>query len=470
MSYDAIIIGAGLSGLAAGIRLAMYDRKVCILERHTTIGGLNSFYRLDGRQYDVGLHAVTNFRPKGTKKGPLARLLRQLRIGWDEFQLVEQLGSRIAFPGVDLRFTNDLAVLESDIASRFPHQVDGFRRMVAEMKDFDDIELASDGPTAREIIATYINDPLLVEMILCPLLYYGSARENDIDGCQFAILFRSIYCEGLARPADGVKLILKILTRKYKDHGGELRLRAGVRRLHVRDERIEGVELDDGTILESRMVLSSAGRVETARMCGEELPRHTNSAGQLTFVESMSVLDRQPKSFGFDETIIFYNDSEKFHWQRPDGLTDLRSGGISAANNFAFDEPLAEGLVRVTVLANYDRWKTLPREQYEAEKQAAYQQMVEIATRHVPDFRPFVTATDVYSPTTIERFTSHVNGAVYGSPRKSYDGRTHLQNLFLCGTDQGFVGIIGAMVSGLTMANTHCLTEMMRSEAQALPR
>jgi len=35
--YDTIIIGAGMSGLAAGIRLAHYDQKVCILERHYTI-------------------------------------------------------------------------------------------------------------------------------------------------------------------------------------------------------------------------------------------------------------------------------------------------------------------------------------------------------------------------------------------------------------------------------------------------
>ena len=79
MLYDTIIIGAGLSGLAAGIRLAYYEQRVCILERHYTIGGLNSFYRLRGRHYDVGLHAVTNFASKGTKKGPLVRLLRQLR-------------------------------------------------------------------------------------------------------------------------------------------------------------------------------------------------------------------------------------------------------------------------------------------------------------------------------------------------------------------------------------------------------
>ena len=47
--YDTIIIGAGMSGLAAGIRLAHFDQRVCILERHSAIGGLNSFYRPRGR-------------------------------------------------------------------------------------------------------------------------------------------------------------------------------------------------------------------------------------------------------------------------------------------------------------------------------------------------------------------------------------------------------------------------------------
>ena len=47
--YDTVIIGAGMSGLSAGVRLAYYEKNVCILERHTTIGGLNSFYRLRKR-------------------------------------------------------------------------------------------------------------------------------------------------------------------------------------------------------------------------------------------------------------------------------------------------------------------------------------------------------------------------------------------------------------------------------------
>ena len=113
--YDTVIIGAGMSGLAAGIRLAQYDQKVCILEKHQVVGGLNSFYRQHGRNYDVGLHAMTNYTPKGTKTGPLSRLLRHLRMSWDEFSLVQQKSSLISFPGISLEFSNKFQLLENEI-------------------------------------------------------------------------------------------------------------------------------------------------------------------------------------------------------------------------------------------------------------------------------------------------------------------------------------------------------------------
>src|SRR5580693_6222414 len=102
--YDTIIIGAGMSGLAAGIRLAHFEQRVCILEQHYAVGGLNSYYGRSGRVFDVGLHAITNYAPKGVR-GPLARMLRQLRFAWEELSLVQQLGSEICFPGVKLKFT-----------------------------------------------------------------------------------------------------------------------------------------------------------------------------------------------------------------------------------------------------------------------------------------------------------------------------------------------------------------------------
>jgi phytoene dehydrogenase-like protein len=457
--YDTIIIGAGMSGLAAGIRLAYYDRRVCILERHTTIGGLNSFYRLAGRNYDVGLHAVTNFTPKGAKKGPLAKLLRQLRFSWDDFALSPQLGSRVMFPGVTLNFNNDFELLESEVARNFPAEIDNFRRLVSQIADYDDLDLARASTSARAVLQEMISDPLLIEMLFCPLLYYGSAREHDMDFGMFCIMFRSIFSEGLARPFAGVRVILKKLVRKFKDLGGELRLRAGVRRIRVSGGSATEVELEDGTIVTGKNVLSSAGWLETMRLCEDVSEVDSRQAGQLSFIESVSILNIEPRELGHDRTIVFFNDSDKFHWEKPDELADVRSGVICSPNNFAYDAPLAEGVMRMTALANFDRWSGLSESEYKLAKLHWYDTMVASAVRFVPDFRSSVVGIDMFTPTTIRRYTGHDNGAVYGAPEKKYDGRTHLKNVFICGTDQGFVGIIGSIVGGISIANQYLLKE-----------
>jgi hypothetical protein len=57
----------------------------------------------------------------------------------------------------------------------------------------------------------------------------------------------------------------------------------------------------------------------------------------------------------------------------------------------------------------------------------------------------------------VAKFTGHIQGAIYGAPDKVSDGRTALSNVFLCGTDQGLLGIVGAMLSGISIANARIL-------------
>ncbi|HMO13542.1 MAG TPA: NAD(P)/FAD-dependent oxidoreductase [Pirellulaceae bacterium] len=457
--YDTLIIGAGMSGLAAGIRLAHYDQRVCILERHNTIGGLNSFYRMNGRDYDVGLHAVTNYAPKGVR-GPLQTLLRQLRFKWEEFALAPQIGSRIAFPDIELRFTNDLDVLRGEIADKFPNQIDGFDRLCGRIIGYDDLDQENYDQSTRTILGECLTEPLLIEMLLCPTMWYGNAREHDMDFGQFSIMFRSIFMEGFCRPYRGVRLILKNLVKRFRSLGGELKLRRGVRRIVVEDKRVQGVELDNGEFIAAKRVLSSIGRLETLRICDGTQAVDPARAGRMAFVESVSILDKQPKSLGVNDTIVFYNDSPSFDWCRSKEVCDTRTGVVCSPNNYQYsdeDGELAEGVVRITSIASFDSWNEMSEEEYRINKLRWYDRTVASAVRFVPDFRRHVIDTDMFTPTTVRRFTWHDNGAIYGAPDKQLDGTTHLPNLFLCGTDQGFVGIVGAIVSGISMANRHCL-------------
>lgn len=464
--YDAVIIGAGMSGLAAGIRLAHFGRKVCIFERHNAPGGLNSFYSIAGRKFDVGLHAMTNYVAPGVKGTPLTKLLRQLRIDREEFALCPQKRSRIAFPDCQLHFTNDFAVLDAEVREKFPHDAEGWGRLVQLVRTYDDVALDAQPRSAREIVAQHLRDPLLTDMIFCPVMYYGSAQERDMEFGQFVIMFKALFLEGFARPLDGVRVIIRVLLEKYRQAGGERRMKCGVARIIERDGRAARLVLDDGSEVTADHVISSIGHPETLLLCepARATEAHAN-VGQLSYAETIAVHRQPPARWGWgDDTIVFFNDSPHFHYERAREAIDLRSGVICFPNNFSYADgaDLPEGLVRVTCLADFDRWATLPEETYQAEKRRWFDAIQRSARRFLPPVDEAALAadlvtTDMFTPRTVRKFTGHLNGAIYGAPRKLRDGRTHLQNLYLCGTDQGFLGIVGAMLSGISMANYHVL-------------
>ena len=457
--YDVAIIGAGMSGLAAGIRLAHFGRRVCILERHSAPGGLNSYYSLEGRKYDVGLHAMTNFVPAGVRGTPLGKLLRQLRIERAEFALCPQKQSRIAFgsPGTaELRFTNDFSVLEAEIAAKFPAQIEGFRRLADLVRSFDDRVFDVPRVWARQVVREHISDPLLEDMVFCPLMYYGSAQERDMDLSQFVIMFRALYLEGLARPLEGVRRVIRVLLEKYRAAGGERRMKCGVARIVEHGGRAAALVLDNGAEITAAHVISSVGAAETLALCGRpaagELaagpPAPGRGAGRrLSFIESIRVLRHQPAELGWgSDTIVFFNDTDRFDYARPTQPVDLRSGVICLPNNFEFGGAgLPEGWLRVTCLANHDQWAGLPEERYRADKLRWLDESTRTARRFLPEISDATlaaetVATDLFTPRTITRFTGHIEGAVYGAPQKTPDGHTHLKNLYLCGTDQGLLG------------------------------
>lgn len=519
-----LIIGAGMSGLAAGIRLARFNVPTLIVERHYAFGGLNSYYKLGGREFDVGLHAVTNFVPPGVRQAPLPKLLRQLSLDREEFELREQRFSDIRFPGETLRFDNGGGLLMEEVARAFPKEADRFAAFVEEARAYDIASLSTEPASARRILADRFREPLLVEMLLCPLMFYGCADENDMEFTQFITLFKSIFLEGLARPKGGVRTIIRALVRRYRGFGGKLRMQCGVERIEHEEGRITAVVLEDGSSITPSFVLSSAGYHETLRLCGPacssepraslcatlptEPRRHASGGppstggqgppcvehvpsepilaapgpGKLSFVESVCVLDRPPATLGHQPTITFFSNNPRFLYRPPNDLVDPDSGVICCPNNYDDHGHLPEGIIRFTSLANYERWRKLwagsasgdqrpatganatsssPTDPaYAAAKDVCHDRIVSATRAFLFDPRPHTVFRDTFTPLTIERYTGHLSGAIYGAPRKRRDGRTPLDNLFICGTDQGYLGIVGALLSGITIANLHVLNRI----------
>ncbi|MFA6238702.1 MAG: FAD-dependent oxidoreductase [Bacteriovorax sp.] len=456
---DCVIIGAGMSGLAAGIRLSMYDKKVVILEKHSISGGLNSYYSRGKRKFDVGLHALTNTITQDDRGKPFNKLLKQLRIPLGEFKLSPQNYSLIQFPEQTLKFTNQIEVLIEDINRRFPKEIDGFLGLLEYIKKFDEVNLNNETVMAKLVVRNFIKDESLIEMIFCPLLIYGSAWENDMDFSQFVIMFKSIFLEGFSRPEGGVRTIIDLLLKKFSECGGELRFKSEVTRIISDNGKVVGVEINGGEIIECDNILSSMGLPETFGILDQDQKNHPR-VGNLSFTESIIITDKKPRDLGIDATIIFYNNRPQYLYQKPQTLFDKESAVVCFPNNFIRDD-FDEGIMRVTNIANFDLWNEqllLSKEGYKDHKDIVYNESLNILKNCGLNSTHEVLFRDIFTPTTIKRYTGHFGGAVYGSIDKSRNGTTKISGLYICGTDQGFLGIVGSMLSGISMANLHILS------------
>ena len=458
--------------MSAGIRAARFGQKVLILEKHSKAGGLNSYYYRKGRLLETGLHAITNYAPPEDRHAPLNLLLRQLKISRRALSLQEQKISEICFPErKSLCFSNHFDLLQKQVKKAFPNSTQQFARLVAELDAYDPFT-PSPKISARSFVSSFLQDRLLVEMLFCPIMFYGSSEEDDIDLSQFVILFRSIFQEGLFRPAGTIRDILNLLLQQYRDFGGEIEFSSGVHEILTDGSTVSGVRTDTGEEIGCKYLLSTAGLPETRKLF--DLPEQAvkfsemnenDSAGRLSFFETICFFDKSVhQRFPQNRTIIFYNLQERFSYRRPEGPVDINSGVICFPGNFQGSPEKDLIQMRVTHLANYEIWRNINNDTdkalYRAEKKFWAERSREVLGKIIGNCDENIVYEDSFTPVTIERFTSRVNGAVYGSPHKVKDGRTRFNNLYIAGTDQGYLGIVGALLSGVTMVNQHILNKI----------
>jgi all-trans-retinol 13,14-reductase len=73
LSWDAIVIGSGLGGLAAAAAIANRGKRVLVLERHASFGGAATVYRHGALSIEGSLHEIDGDTVYGAH-GPIARL------------------------------------------------------------------------------------------------------------------------------------------------------------------------------------------------------------------------------------------------------------------------------------------------------------------------------------------------------------------------------------------------------------
>ncbi len=276
----AIVIGAGVGGLAAAMRLGAKGYRVVLLDRLDVPGGRGSAIERDGHRFDLGPTIVTlpdAFRDLWSACGRDFDRDVDLR-PVDPFY-------EIRWPD-GARFTayRDDEKMRAEVARLSPNDARGYERFLKDSRarydfGFEDLGrrpmnrlrdllavlhrfawLRADRSVAAHATARFRDPRLQMAFSFHPLFIGG----DPFNVTSIYILINHIERQfGIHYPIGGVAAIAKAMARVIESQGGLIRYRSEADEILVDKGRARGVRLATGEILTGDVVVSNADSVHT---------------------------------------------------------------------------------------------------------------------------------------------------------------------------------------------------------------
>jgi all-trans-retinol 13,14-reductase len=497
ISYDAIVIGSGMGGLACACALTRMGHKVLVLERHFVPGGLTQTFSRNGFSWDVGVHYLGEMGPHDMGR----RVLDWLSGGTIDFTSIGPVYDTMHFPdGFEFQYARPEEALKRELQDRFPGSITDIERyfhaigeaatcghaifagrgmpaLLAKMMRFWNSRAIEQwwGRSTEEVLLELVDDPKLRAVLAGQRPDYGPDPRVASFGIHATVTRH--YFQGAYYPLHGAKAFADALIPVITAAGGAVRTRAEVMALLIETGAVAGVRLQDGTVVQSQLVFSDAGAQNTVTRLlppdmrdaawVQEIASYRPSACHvqlyLGLAGDIRACGATPYNHWFHET-----------WDLGDALWRNHALGsvppvlfvsfpsLKASEHGLYIKHTAE-VVAFTDWETFAPWESShlghrPPD-YSDLKRLIGERLLAQFARHFPALAPMVVEREVSTPLSTVAFTGAVQGGVYGlepSPRRflsdSLRARTPVPGLYLAGQDVASAGITGAMMGGVIAA------------------
>ena len=470
--FDAVVVGAGVSGLSAGILLAERGRRVLVLEHHTIPGGLLQQFRRKGIPLETGFHYVGG----AGAGGPLRRYLRRLGV-LDRIRLVPmdpEGFDEVVFPGRRVAFPQGQDRLRAHLQEEFPGDAGGVARY------FDLVSAEVEKHPFFSFRSEHLGDPPAPpeELKSLAAVLSGTVRDSDLaavlasHGVLYGVPASRAPFAAHARGASsfyhssqgmvgGGEALAAALVARLRELGGELRLRNSVEAVEIQGRRVRKVVTGGGDEFEPGVLVWSAHPAELVRRTrGESLPsRHLRRLSGLRNTASAILLHAVARGVPAVEARrnrLWFREpaeamSEVGSWIRGPagparavvlpGLPLREAPGDTAFQVWA--PVIAEDMEEAGIGRAREGWK-----------HEVALTLLPIVDACVPEWSGRVEVVNVSTPRAIEGFVRSPGGSCYGLESTVASGsmaklpsEMGTAGLLLVGQNLGLPGVLGSMVS-----------------------
>ena len=495
-----IIIGAGVSGLSAGIYAEQHGLHAILLEKNPSVGGMCTGWYRKGYYLDGCIHWLT-----GTKEGTLLNEMWHNLDAIKDPKDVLYLDSwgTYEFQGQKVTMWRDLDRAEKEWKEISPVDSKMIHKFFKMVRDFTTVELPLDLPIS--LIPLHRKLKLGLKVIKVWPSYLLSMRQTRekfaakfkspvirfaLTTCQTGgnNLFSMIYSYATVAngdggvPMGGSKPMVERMKEKFLSLGGTLKLNANVERIIVNNKNATGVKLNNGqtingdyvvSCLDTNYTLKKLLRAEYPLPSFEKRFNATNYHSPSCILINYAIKkdNNLPTPFSFN--------CEPF---KVGGVTinHITVRNYSYDPTFTRDKNTVLSVLLTQSSADYPFYRELAKDKqaYEQYKNDIANIVKDRIVERFPELESSLETLDVATPYTFKRYVNSSNGvymSFYFTHKQSmfsHHGKVKgIDNLYLSGQwMQGPGGLPIAMTQGKFAIQRICKRENLSFVFSPIPR
>ena len=501
-TYDIIIIGSGMGGLATAAILSKEGQKVLVLERHYTAGGFTHVFKRKDYEWDVGIHYIGEMQRKNGVLRKLFNYVSNNKLKWAD---IGEVYDRIVIGEKHFNFVKGVKNFKKQLISYFPDEeqtIDTYVNLVFEaVKSSKNYYMSKAMPpflentigsylkkpfykyadkTTYEVLSSLTKNELLIKVLTGQYGDYGLAPKESSFYMHASVARH--YFDGGSFPIGGSSQIVKTIDSVIEAAGGTILINAEVEEVLIKKNTALGVLMKDGKKIYAKNIVSNAGIMTTYnKLLPIEIVKKHKLKEQLKKVKQSVAhaslyigLEGSPEDLQLPKTNYWVYPAEGDHDTCVKNyLEDLSQpfpvvylSFPSAKDPDWSNRYPGKSTIDIITLIPYEtfekwtdtRWKKRG-EDYEAIKEEFSQRLLKELFKQLPRLKGKVNCYELSTPLTTKHFVNYEKGEIYGldhSPsrfRQSFlKPRTPIKNFFLTGQDIVTAGVGGALFSGVLTA------------------
>jgi len=505
-TYDTIIIGSGMGGLATAAILSKQGKKVLVLERHYTAGGFTHIFKRKGYEWDVGIHYIGEMQRENSLLRKLFEYITDGELKWAD---MGEVYDRIVIGNQHYDLVKGVKNFKEQMISYFPKEEQAIHSYVdlvfKAVKTSKNYYISKAMPpfinalvgrfmkrslykysdkTTYEVLRSLTNNETLIKVLTGQFGDYGLPPKQS-SFYMHASLVRH-YLDGGNFPIGGSSQIVKTIDPIIESSGGTILISAEVEEVIVENNTAIGVRMKDGKFFGSKNVVSNAGFITTySKLLKPVVVEKHQLAAQLQKVKpsvahiSLYIgLEGSPDELQIPKTNYWVYPADADHdtcvQRYLDDITQpfpvVYISFPSAKDPDWSHRYSNKSTIDIITLISFDvfeKWSDKPwkkrGEAYETFKEEIAQRLLSELYKQQPQLKGKVNYYELSTPLTTQHFVNYAKGEIYGldhTPSRFRQPflkpRTPIKNFYMTGQDIATAGIGGALFSGVltTMAIT----------------